>query len=209
MIYNDRRQVGRLLAEKLSSYRGTPALVLGLARGGVVVAVQIARELQLSADVLVVKKIPSPGESELAIGALAPDRVLFVDWRFAQRVGADEAYIKSCERELSDQIKQKILLYRDGKEPLNLKDKTVIVVDDGAATGATIRAAILWLKKKHAGKVVVGLPVAPPDLEGKIKPEVTELVILDTPPEFSSVGQFYEHFPQVEDQEVIELLKSD
>lgn len=206
VIFKNRRQAGKLLAVKLTSYRGSGALILGLARGGVMVASELGKNLGLSLDVLTVKKISGPGDPELAIGALAPDEVFFIDWKLAHRLGADEAYIKTQIRQLADQIKQKTLLYRKGMPPFTARDKTIIMVDDGAATGATLEAAIRWLKKKHVKKIVVAIPVAPADFVAKIKPEVSELVILETPGEFGSVGQFYEDFPQIEDEEVIELL---
>lgn len=206
-MFKDRTDAGVLLSQKLSFLRGSQSLILGLVRGGVVIASEIGHKLNLPFDVLIVKKIPSPVDPELAVGALAPDEVSFIDWKFAHRMGADETYVKSQITNLSDQIRQNILSYRKGKSPFNLKDKTVILVDDGAATGATIEVAVKWAKKKHAKKIIVALPVAPPDLSGKIKPEVDELVILETPQDFSSVGQFYKDFPQIVDEKVIELLQ--
>lgn len=206
-MFTTRAYAGTILAKKLAHYKGLPALVIGLPRGGVVVASAVSHALALPLDALVVKKIPSPSQAELGIGALAPDDVFFIDWKLAHRVAADEDYIKSQIRQLADQIKRKLLLYRKGKKPLFVREKTVIIVDDGAATGATLEAAIKWLLKKKAKKIVVGLPVAPPEIVAKIKPEVHELVVVETPRDFSAVGQFYKEFPQVEDGEVIALLK--
>lgn len=207
MVFDDRESAGILLLEKLSSLRGKDLLVLGLARGGVVVASTIAKGLGSPHDVLVVKKIPAPGQSELAIGALAPDNVSFIDWKFTGRVGADEEYIKSQIANLNLQIKTKIALYRKGAKPLALRDKTVILVDDGVATGATLEAAVKWARKKHARKIIAAIPVMPSDTVGKIAPEVDELIVLETPEDFGAVGQFYRDFPQVEDEEVIEYLR--
>ncbi len=206
-MFTDRHHGGQLLSEKLSSYKGQNAVVVGLARGGVVVSAIVAKTCSLLLDVLIVKKIPSPIDPELAIGALAPDGVSYVDWKIAHQFGGDEGYVQSQIRTLSDQIRQKILLYRKGMKSLELKDKTVILVDDGAATGATMEAAIAWAKKKHAKRIVVALPVAPKALTEQLKPEVAELIVLHTPEDFSSVGQFYENSPQVEDGEVIKLLR--
>lgn len=205
-MFADRHAAGLLLLEKLSRYRGSDTVILGLARGGVVVASAIASGLEVSPEVLVVKKIPAPGESELALGALAPDGVSYVDWKFAQRLGVDEEYIKSQIRQLADQIKQKTLIYRKRKNPINVRDKTVVIVDDGVATGATLEAAIKWTRKKHARSVIAAIPVMPADTLGKIKPEVDELIVLETPGEFAAVGQFYKDFPQIEDSEVVQLL---
>ena len=206
MVFNDRTQAGNLLAEKLSSYRGSAAVVVGLARGGAATACAVSDTLKLSLDVLVVKKISAPGEAELAIGALAPDDVSFIDWRFAQRLGVDEKYIKEAISHQSSAIREKSLLYRKGRKPYRFKEKIVILVDDGAATGATIEAAIKWLKKKHASKIIVALPVAPKELLQKISPEVDGLVVLETPHDFRAVGEFYQTFEQLTDKEVIELL---
>lgn len=207
MRFTDRHQAGSLLAEKLSSYRGQNAVVLGLSRGGVVTSFDIARTLHLALDVLVVKKIGAPGEPELAIGALAPDGAFFVDWRLAQTLGVDEGYIKQVISDKGKEIREKTRLYRKGKKPYTFKEKTVILVDDGAATGASVEAGVKWLRKKHAKKIVVAIPVAPKEFPSKIAPEADELVILATPQEFAAVGQFYESFPQVTDEQVIQLLR--
>lgn len=208
VFFTDRTQAGSLLAKKLSSYRGKIAIVLGLARGGVLTARAVADALNLPLDVLVVKKIGAPGETELAIGALAPDTVSSINWRFAQALGVDEEYIQEEIRRKTSDVRLKTNLYRKGRKPYRFREKTVILVDDGAATGATIEAAIKWLRKKHAKKIIVALPVAPKELLSKIAPEVDALIVLDTPEEFRAVGQFYEKFEQVGDEEVIELLKA-
>lgn len=207
MIFTDRHEAGLLLCEKLSSFRGSHALIVGLPRGGVVIAAACAEKLSLPFDVIVVKKIPSPGNPELALGALAPDNVLIVDWKLSHTVGADEHYIRTQNSELNDQIKQKTILYRKGRGPLVVRDKTVIVVDDGAATGASVEAAVKWLKKKHAKTIVVALPIAPAEVVGRIRPEVSQCIVLDTPRDFSAVGQFYKNFSQVEDSDVVQLLQ--
>ncbi|OGG12457.1 hypothetical protein A2875_01885 [Candidatus Gottesmanbacteria bacterium RIFCSPHIGHO2_01_FULL_46_14] len=207
MTFNDRHSAGLLLLEKLRTFfDGKDVVLVGLARGGIVVAAAICRAMDVPLDVLVVKKIPAPGQSELAIGALAPDNVSFIDWKFAGRLGIDENYIRTQILELNVQIKQKTSLYRKGRKPIDIRDKTVIIVDDGVATGATLEAAIKWTRKKHARKIIAALPVMPTDSMKKIKPEVDELVVLETPRDFSAVGQFYRDFPQVGDGEVVELL---
>ena len=208
MQFSDRHSAGLLLVEKLGFVRGQDTVILGLARGGVAVASAVADGLSVPLDVLVVKKIPAPGESELALGALAPDGVSYVDWKFAGRLGADEEYIRTQISQLNVQIKQKTALYRKGRKPIDVRDKRVIIVDDGAATGATLEAAIKWMRKKHARLIVAAIPVMPADTLGKIKPEVDELIVLETPREFAAVGQFYKNFPQIEDHQVIELLRA-
>lgn len=184
-------------------------LVVGLARGGVAVARPIASALGVPLDVLIIKKISSPHNPELALGALAPDGVAVVHWRMAHRVAADEAYIKSQKEALTGVIKQKTLLYRKGKSPLSVAGKEVVVVDDGAATGATLEAAVQWLRAKKARSIVVALPVSGPEVIARIAPEVLKVVVLHTPSDMGSVGEYYDEFPQVTDEEVIALLRSE
>lgn len=165
MVFNDRKHAGNLLAEKLTSYRGTQALIVGLARGGVVVAHAIARALLLPLEVLKVKKISSPDNPEFAISAVVPDGQFL-------RVGG----------------------------------KTIILVDDGAATGTTMEAAITWCKARNAHKIIVALPVAHPDVAKKINSEVDACIVLETPSSFHAVGEFYRDFSQVTDGEVVQLF---
>lgn len=171
------------------------------------VAAAVATSLGLPVDIVVVKKLTSPYSSEFALGAVAPDNVTVIHWPSAHRAGVDEDYLNDQVRLLSEQIREKMLRYHKGRKPLVVKGQTVIVVDDGAATGATLEAAIKWLKKRKARYIVAAIPVAPPETVGKIKPEVNELVVLEAPVDLSAVGQFYQSFPQVEDEEVSARLK--
>ncbi len=207
MIFTDRRQAGILLAERLKAVSDRTSLLIGLPRGGVVVAAAISEKLALPLDVVVVKKIPSPMQSELGVGALAPDGVSFVDWKLSHRVAADEEYINAKVRDLSGEIRQRTLLYRKGRKPLAVKGKNIIVVDDGAATGATLEAAIKWLRKKGARRIIAAVPVASLDVAVKVTPEVDQFISLEIPPEFDAVGQFYKVFPQISDAEVVQLLQ--
>ncbi|MBI2405167.1 phosphoribosyltransferase [Candidatus Gottesmanbacteria bacterium] len=206
-MFADRVTAAMQLVQRLRSYQDCRDVeVVGLARGGVVIAKAVADHLHLPRDVVVIKKISPPFNPELAIGAVAPDGVRFIDRPFAQSLNIDKSYLQEETNRKSQLVKQKMQLYRKGKPPFSAGDKTIIIVDDGAATGATIQAAILWLKKKRAKHIVVALPVAPAEVVEKIKPNVDELIILDTPSAFGAVGEFYEHFDQVEDNEVVQLL---
>lgn len=207
VTFRDRLHAGNLLAEKLSSFRTPNTLVIGLARGGVVVAKEIAKKLSVPLDVLVVKKISDPHNPELAIGAMAPDNVSVVDWRMAHMIGADEDYVRKQTLILQEEIRQKTLAYRKGKKPLVVREKTVILVDDGVATGATLEAAIKWLRSKKTRTIIVAVPVAPPQVVAKVKPETKHFIVIQTPTDLAAVGQFYERFGQVEDGEVIQLLR--
>lgn len=205
-MFENRLNAGHTLAEKLISYRGTGVLVLGLARGGVVVARTVAQDLSLPLDVLVVKKISSPENIEFALGALAPDGVSFINWKLVQRAGIDEQAMRRMISQLSQVIQEKMLLYRKGKKPLLVRDKVVIIVDDGMATGASFEAAIKWCKAKKAKKIIIAVPVANPNAISKITPEVDVCVVVETPNQFESVGMWYKEFAQVTDQNVIEYL---
>lgn len=207
MIFKNRQHAGTLLADTLATYNGKDIVVFGLARGGVVVASQLATILHAPLDVLVIKKISSPMEQELAIGAVAPDGVFIVDWKRAQRMGVDEDYVKSQITNLNDQIRQKTLLYRKGKKPYGFHDRAVIIVDDGAATGATMEAAIKWCKTKHTRCIVVALPVASTEFIQRVKHTVDDCIVLESPMDFSAVGQYYKDFGQVADGDVVKLLR--
>lgn len=207
VLLKNRLETGILLADKLLAYRTPPVLILGLAKGGAVVAKGISGVMGIGFDVLVVKKLSSRQSPEFAIGAVAPDHVSLIHWKDAHRIGADEEYIKKAVDDLSAEVKHTMAVYRKNRKPLAVADKTVIIVDDGAATGATMEAAVLWARKKHARKIVVALPVAPLSVAAKLRPEVDELVTLLTVKEFQSVGSYYEVFDQVADDEVIQLLE--
>lgn len=207
MTFKNRNQAGLLLVQKLAPIVTPHTVVIGLARGGMVTASAVAREFHIPIDVLAVKKIATREDPELAIGAIAPDGILYVDWKFAHRLGFDEDRVN---KELAPVplalIHERMLRYRKGKRPLKVQGKTALLVDDGAATGATMQAAVAWAKKKHAEKIMVAVPVAPPSFYQSIRPDVDEVIVLETPSDFRAVGQFYEDFPQVSDEEVIELL---
>ena len=208
MNFSSRQHAGQLLSQRLTQYAGADSLVLGLARGGMVLASVVAQTLHASLDVLIVKKVTSTTDPELAIGALAPEGVSSIDWKFAQRFGIDEDIInKNLLPSLREYIQEKTRLYRHRKKPIDAAGKTFILVDDGIATGATMRAAVAWARKKHPQRIVVAAPLAPPEFIPSLKPNVDDVVILETPHDFRAVGQFYDDFPQVTDEEVVELLK--
>lgn len=207
-FYKDRKEAGNILASQLISKKITGQIILGLARGGVVVAQVMASELHLPWDVLVVKKIPAPGNPELAIGAVALNNISVIHEDLAKSVGADPEYINEQIKELENKILQKTALYRAGRDPLSVSGLSVIITDDGAATGATIEAAVAWVKKSGAKDVMVALPIASVEVKDRLATMVDKLVILDTPEDFSAVGQFYNRFEQVEDVEVVKMMKA-
>lgn len=207
MIFADRRQAGGLLAEVLQKYRGKDAIIFALPRGGVVVAVQVAKKLQLPLDLLIVRKISHPLNREYAIGAICENgQILYNE---AEAAAVDKTWLKGEVGNQKEEIERRQLLYRDGKNHLPPTGKIAILVDDGIATGLTIEVAVKELKKQKAQKVVVAVPVAPPDVAKVIKSKADELVALQIPKDYlGAVGAYYKYFPQVTDEEVIKILRS-
>lgn len=204
-MFKDREEAARLLAEKLKHLKGENIVVLAIPRGGVVVGKILAQTLACPLEVMVVRKIGAPGNPELAVGALGPDGVVVwnEDLLFQLRLTPEQ--FKLVIRNLKLEIRDRQEKFKT--KNFTLKDKTVILTDDGIATGATTEAAITWIKTQNPGKIVLAVPVAPPETVEKFKNLVDELIILETPAFFSAVGQFYQEFSQVEDEEVKELLK--
>lgn len=206
-MFNDRVEAGRQLATKLLEYVGKDVLVLAIPRGGVVVGYEVAHRLKAPLDVIAPRKIGAPGNLELAIGALTEDGTLILDQRLVKYYGISENYIKEeVERQLHE-IKRRLHMYGGDRPYPNLKGKTVILVDDGIATGATMMAAIASIRKKGAEKIIVAVPVAPSSTLSKLRRNVDKLICLHTPEPFFAVGQFYRIFDQTSDEEVISLLK--
>lgn len=206
-MFKNRSQAGELLAKKLVEYKPLSPTVIGLTRGGVAVASEIAKNLAAPFGALVVKKISSPLDKELAIGAIAEDGITFIDWKLAGRSGADEAYIIAQTELFKTEIKKIEQRYHASDKYKKLTGKTVILTDDGVATGATIRAAIAWVHAKDAKSLILAVPVAPKNFLNQIKNDADNIVVLETPDDFQAVGQFYKEFPQMTDEEVISLLQ--
>ena len=209
MIFRDRLEAGEKLAEKLSGYRDKKdAVVLGIPRGGVVVAGVVARELHLPLEVIVTRKLPAPGNPELAIGAVDSRGRVFLREELVELLRVAQGYLEKAIQEQVLEAKRREAAFRSGQPPLNLTGKTAIIVDDGLATGATALAAVRLAKAAGVASVVLAVPVAPPETVTLLKTEVDNLVVLDVPDSFAAVGQFYESFEQVSDDEVTRLLKS-
>ena len=182
-------------------------VVLGIPRGGVVIGKEVAEVLGCALDVIVVKKLGAPSQSELAIGAVGETNgSKYVDERIIQNLGVSIQYLGEEIERKKKEIKRREKLYRQGKPPLDLKGKIVIVVDDGVATGATIIAACREVWNNEPKKVIIGLPVLAKDTLKKLEKEADEVIFLEAPRMFFAVGQFYQKFLQVEDEKVIEIL---
>ena len=209
MIFKDRRDAGRQLAKKLMYLKGEDVVVLGIPRGGVVVAEEVARALGASLDIVVTKKIEAPGEPEFALGAVTQEGEVLMDRQAAESLGATPEYLSEEIRRKKEEVKRRIEVLRGGGPYPTLEGKVVVIVDDGIATGSSVTAAVLSVKKRNPKKLVVAVPVAPPDAVGTLGEEGVEVVCLETPESFLAIGEFYQDFEQVEDIEVKRILSGD
>lgn len=206
-LFRDRTHAGRSLAAALIRYARRPdVLVLGLPRGGVEVAAEVAGALSAELDVMLVRKLGVPGHEELAFGALGPDgtRVLNPDVIAMLRIRDD--VLDAVARREAAELDRRNALYRAGRPAPAFEGRTVILVDDGLATGATMRAAVAAVRSRRPGRIVVAVPVAPPDTVRQLAREVDEVVCLHSPANFGGVGQWYDDFEQTPDERVVELL---
>jgi predicted phosphoribosyltransferase len=207
MIFEDRGDAGRRLAAKLSAYADGDTRVLALPRGGVPVAFEVAGALHAPLDVFVVRKIGAPGREELAIGAIASGGVRVLHDETIALLGVDPAVIDDITQRESMELERREALYRGGLPAPDVAGCTVILVDDGLATGASMHAALLALRKRLPRRVVVAVPVAPPDTCDALAPYVDDLVVVATPQPFRGVGAWYADFSQTGDEEVRSLLR--
>lgn len=208
VIFQNRTEAGRELAERLTANanRGD-VIVLGIPRGGVILAYEVARELNAPLDVFMLRKLGVPGHEEVAFGAIASCGVRVLDRLAIGVLGLSNLDIELVTAVERKELKRRELAYRGERPALLVKGLTVIVVDDGIATGASMYAGLTALRQLEPAHIVVAVPVAPPSACNLLKPEVDELVCVYAPPSFRGVGQFYDDFSQVSDAEVIELLK--
>jgi putative phosphoribosyl transferase len=204
--FTNRATAGRQLAELLEEYKGLPdVLVLGLPRGGVPVAFEVAQALHVPLDVMVVRKLGAPGQPELAIGAVASGGVRVINEDLLAWF-RDPKAIERAESAERVELERRERAYRGARAPLTAKDRVVILVDDGAATGASMLAAVRAARKMSAKKVVVALPVASADAHRMLSEEADEVICANTPPSFYAVGQWYVDFAQTTDADVTDLL---
>jgi putative phosphoribosyl transferase len=205
-VYRNRQEAGRLLADALRGHAGPGTIVMGLPRGGVPVAFEVARALRAPLDVFVVRKLGVPFQPELAMGAIASGGVLVRNESVLGMLPDAEHSLDQARRREEVVLAERERLYRGSRPALDPAGKTVIVVDDGVATGSTMKAAIRALRVAGAGRVVAAVPVAPPDTCRELEALADELVCLQAPRAFSAVGQWYEDFSQTSDEEVERLL---
>ncbi len=205
MIFRDREQAARQLADKLAAYKGKNPLILAIPRGAVPMAKRVAEALEGEFDVVLVRKLGAPGNPEFAIGAIDE-----TGWAtlgpYAALAGGDAAYIERTKARELETIRQRRAQYSPLHPPIDPAGRIVIVIDDGLATGSTMLAALHALRQRAPQKLVCAVPVAPPETLEKVGEQADEVVCLYAPENFQAVGQFYADFGQVEDEEVIALL---
>lgn len=206
MIFSDRVEAGKKLAEALKGYRGKDVVVLGIPRGGVVVANEVAKSLKAPLDIVVTRKIEAPGEPEFALGAVTQEGDVLMDRQAAESLGASSEYLDDQIRKKREEVDDRVKRLRGDAPYPELEGKVVLIVDDGIATGSSVSAAVMSVKKRKPKQVVVAVPVAPKDAVETLAEDGTKVVCLETPGPFLAIGEFYRNFEQVEDIEVIRLL---
>lgn len=206
-VFLDRRDAGRRLAAELSDYAGrSDVLVLALPRGGVPVAYEVARALHAPLDVFMVRKLGIPGYEELAMGAIATGGVRVLDEEMLRMLDIPDELIERVTAKERSELERREREYRGDRPPADVRGRTIILIDDGLATGSTMRAAIAALKKEGAKRIVVAVPVAPPDTCEALRAQVDDVVCAVTPEPFRAVGLWYGDFSQTTDEEVSDLL---
>jgi putative phosphoribosyl transferase len=213
MIYRSREHAANDLVDRLQvlpeikGAEGSTLMVIGIPRGGVLMADIIARKLSSSYDIVVARKIGAPENKELALGAVMQDGTIFLNNELISALHVSSEYLESEKQRQLDEIRRRIQAYRK-PVPYAIKNKTVIIVDDGIATGATIISTCRWLRKEGAQYLVVAVPVSPPEVVDTLKNEADRVESLASPSYFSSVGQFYKDFNPVTDDQVIKVMRS-
>jgi putative phosphoribosyl transferase len=206
-LFADRVDAGKRLAQALRAHVGKDAVVLAIPRGGVVVGYEVAKALALSLDVIIPRKIGAPNNPELAIGAMTEDGTILLDDRLVDYLNVSQEYIEEESETQKAEIHRRLRLYRGDIPYPSLKGREVILIDDGIATGSTMKAALASVRKRGAKSVIIAIPVGPPSTIRELEKEADRVVCLHDPEAFYAIGQFYGDFTQTQDEEVIRLLK--
>lgn len=205
--YRNRENAGQDLAKRLKTYVNRPdGVVLALPRGGINVAFEVAKALNLPLDVVVVRKLGVPDQPELAMGAIASGGVRVLNQELLHQSHISDERVESVAQEEGKELERQERLYRNGRPAAVLKHKTIILIDDGLATGATMRAAVNAIKEQNPKQIIIAVPVATPSMCQELESEVDEIICLKTPEPFISVGTWFDDFSQTTDEEVIQLL---
>lgn len=207
-LFKDRRDAGKQLAQELLAYAGrSDMIVLALPRGGVPVAYEVARALNAPLDIFIVRKLGLPGHEELAIGAIASGGIRVLNHDIVQALKISQNIIDKVTRRELEELERREQAYRGERPPYNVRHRTVILIDDGLATGASMRAAVAALRAQNPSRIVVAVPTAAPETCEAFQPEVDEIICAMTPEPFYGVGRWYEDFSQTTDDEVRALLE--
>jgi putative phosphoribosyl transferase len=208
MRFSNRTEAGKLLAQKLKAYANlSDVIVLALPRGGVPVGFEIAKELNIPFDVCVVRKLGIPHHKELAMGAIASNGVRVLNYDILSEWNIPDKIIDKVSAKELRELRRREHSYRDNRSVINVKNRTVILVDDGIATGSTMRAVIALMRQQKPKQIIVAVPVAPKSVCKELQTEVDKLVCLTMPEPFYAVGLWYENFPQTSDEQVHQLLE--
>lgn len=208
MLFRDRTEAGKVLADRLAAYTGDPdAMVLALPRGGVPVAFEVAEALKLPLDIFVVRKLGLPGHEEFAIGAIASGGARVLNQDLIRQLALDDEVIEQIVAREQRELERREHTYRGQRPAPDLRDRTLILVDDGLATGSSMRAAIAALRQQQPAKLIVAVPVAARSICDELDALADEVLCLETPPNFRAVGLWYRDFSQVTDEAVIDLLE--
>ena len=205
--FYDRKQAGKLLAGELMNYQGQDAVVLGIPRGGVIIAREVAHALDAELDIVLARKLRTPGYPELAMGSIGESGKIFLNTELIKEMGLSEDQIRREAQVQITEITRRTQIFREVRPKVELKGRLVIVTDDGVATGATTRAAFLAVRQEQPRRLVAAIPVGSADTVQSLAQDVDEMVCLRTPPGFAAVGQFYQRFYPVEDEDVLRILK--
>jgi putative phosphoribosyl transferase len=208
LIFTNRQDAGKKLAAKLLEYQEKQPVILGIPRGGVVVAAEVAKELDAPVDLIIPRKIGAPSNRELAVGAVAPDGTTVFDERALSFLELQETDLEEEIARQNAEIERRTTAYKGNRRPLSLQGKTVILVDDGIATGLTAKAALQSVRKQKPESLVLAVPVASMEAAALLKKDVDEFICLLVPEVFYAVGQFYDDFSQTTDEEVAAALSS-
>jgi len=207
--FRDRVEAGQFLAEALRPLDLREAVVLGIPRGGVIVAREVAHALDAPLDIVIARKLGAPGNPELAIGAVSEDGRLFVDEQVAYAVGANRRYIEEEKERQLREIARRSTLYRQARPKVPLQGRTAVVTDDGVATGATTQAALRAVRQEQPRRLVLAVPVGPQETVERLAQDADEALCLRAPAFFAAVGQFYEWFNQTEEEELLAILRQE
>jgi putative phosphoribosyl transferase len=207
VTFKNRVEAGKRLAEALMDLQGKDVVILGIPRGGVVVANEVAKALKAPMDIVVTRKIEAPGEPEFALGAVTQEGDVIMDKQAAESIGASREYLDDQIRKKREEVSDRMHRLRGDAPYPGLEGRVVVIVDDGIATGSSVEAAVMSVRKRKPKEVVVAVPVAPSDAVETLAEDGMKVVCLEMPGSFLAIGEFYRDFGQVEDIEVMRILK--